>query len=499
MVVDLFTIFKHFVGMAHQNLVNTLQNLKKHWFSSLILGTCAAIFVYWCYIGYIFTDNSLYAGVMLAPFVVLVRQPLTGASYRFGILAALFMGFSMLLPNRTFHFFALAFTILFVLENWLGRLNSLPFFLIIFMSSLVKNWVVVFGFPLRLQLSAFASKILSTIGFDAHSEGNVIVSNGENFSVDPACMGLSMVQISLLFGLAIMAIFERKTTKKLPFWSICVVLLMVFGLNIFYNLLRILLLVLMHWMPGTAMHEIGGLVGLGLYVFLPTWFLVRLFYFLLGVKEKVFLKKNTLDSNWNADDADLAEKSGFLRNLTKKIRFNPLNPLNPRSNYYLMGTLLFTGILWISFHETNHAKATHQTQYPTLDLKLQKENFKEKKLAHGVVQSVSDSILIYVKPIQGFYSAEHTPLICWEGNGYEFSATNEKTLPNGQKYYTGLLKKGTETIHTAWWYSNGTTQTTSQWTWRWLDLKGESDFFLINISANEAEVLENWVIKHFFL
>jgi exosortase N len=164
-----------------------------------------------------------------------------------------------------------------------------------------------------------------------------------------------------------------------------------------------------------------------------------------------------------------------------------------------LGTLLFTGILWITFYETNRVKTSSQIQYPTLDLKLQKENFKEKKLTHGVVQYVNDSILIYVKPIQGFYSAEHTPLICWEGNGYKFSATNEKTLPNGQKYYTGLLKKGTETIHTAWWYSNGTTKTTSQWTWRWLDLKGDSDFFLINISANEEKVLENWVIKHFFL
>jgi exosortase/archaeosortase family protein len=491
MVADLFIVFKHFMGMAHQNLVNILQKLKKNWFSCLMLGTCAVVFVYWCFEGYVFTDNSLYAGVLLAPVIVLVRQPLSGVSYRFGFLAALFIGCSMLLPNRTFHFFALAFTILFVIENWLGRLNGLPFFLIIFMSSLVKNWVIVFGFPLRLQLSAFASKILSSIGFDAHSEGNIIVVNEETFSVDPACMGLSMVQISLLFGLAIMAIFERKTTKILPFWSICVVLMLVFGFNIFYNLLRILLLVLMHWMPGNAMHDIGGLVGLILYVFLPTWFLVRLFYNKFG--------RSTLDRNRNTDDADNTEKNGFWVNLNKKIRFNPPNLLNPRSNYYLIGSLLFASILWIAFHETKRAKASSQTQYPILDLKLQKENFKEKKLAHGVVQYVSDSILIYVKPIQGFYSAEHTPLICWGGNGYEFSATNEKTLPNGQKYYTGLLKKGTETIHTAWWYSNGTTQTTSQWTWRWMDLQGKPDFFLINISANEEEVLEKWLIKHFFL
>jgi exosortase/archaeosortase family protein len=491
MVVDLFIVFKHFMGMAHQNLVYTLQNLQKNWFSSLILGTCAIIFAYWCYIGYIFTDNSLYAGILLAPIVVLVRQTLLGISLRFGVLAAMFLGFSALLPNRTFHFFTLAFTILFVLENLVGKINELPLFLVLFMSSLVKNWVVVFGFPLRLQLSNYASKILSTIGFEAHSEGNVIISNGETFSVDPACMGLSMVQISLLFGLAIMAIFERKKAKILPFWSICVLLLFVFGLNIFYNLLRILLLVLMHWMPGTAMHDIGGLVGLGLYVLLPTWFLVRLFYYKLG--------RNISDSNRNADNADLTEKNGFRISSTKKIRFNLQNLRYPRSYYYLIVTLLFTGILWIAFHETNRVKTSSQIQYPTLDLKLQKENFKEKKLAHGVIQYVNDSILIYVKPIQGFYSAEHTPLICWEGNGYEFSATNEKTLPNGQKYYTGLLKKGTETIHTAWWYSNGTTQTTSQWKWRWLDLKGDSDFFLINISANEEEVLENWVIKHFFL
>jgi exosortase N len=451
------------MGMAIQNMV-TKENLQNHWFPLLTTIICLAILAIWCFGGYLVMDAGISGGLMLAPCIVLVRHATPKLSLRFGLLSLLFLTLSMLIPTRTFHFFILAFTLFFILENWWGRLNDLPIFLVIVMSSMVKNCITVFGFPIRLTLSRYAANLLSMFGMNAQPEGNVIWLNGQEYSVDPACMGLSMVQISLLFGLAIVAIFERKKQKTLSFAWILILFALIIGLNIFYNLLRILLLVLLNWMPGTVMHDIGGLVGLVVYVFIPTWFLVDRLYRKYGKNHLAFTTIKTSKKGYSI----------FAKWLT---------------------SLLCIGLFWIAISETKRTIFTPQTEYPHLDLNLPLGVFKENKLAHGVVQYASDTVLIYVKPIRGFYSSEHTPLICWEGSGYKFSATNEKTLPNGQKYYAGLLKKDQETLHTAWWYSNGITQTTSQWKWRWLDLQGERSFFLVNVSAVEEGEIERFLKK----
>ncbi len=235
---------------------------------------CAALLAWWCWSGYLETDLTFFAGLLLAPLVVIVRGGKGNGFY--AILAATSMVAGWFLPARTLHFFALAFTALFILEQHFGKLNRLPVLLVIVISALVKNWLVVFGFPIRLELSRAAAGLLAGFGMDARAGGNVIWLNGQEFSVDPACMGLAMVQVSLLFGLFAVAFFERKTGGRIALgWVAFGLFPLIFGLNIVFNLLRILLLVFFGWLPGTVMHEVGGLVGLVVYVFLPIWFLVK--------------------------------------------------------------------------------------------------------------------------------------------------------------------------------------------------------------------------------
>ena len=47
-------------------------------------------------------------------------------------------------------------------------------------------------------------------------------------------------------------------------------------------------------------------------------------------------------------------------------------------------------------------------------------NCKKEQATKDVLKFSNDTSLIYVKPIPHFYSAEHNPLICWNGSGYHF-------------------------------------------------------------------------------
>ena len=106
----------------------------------------------------------------------------------------------------------------------------------------------------------------------------------------------------------------------------------------------------------------------------------------------------------------------------------------------------------------------------------------------GILKYKNDVILVYLKPIPGFYAAEHSPLICWQGSGYIFGQV-KSMLINDIEIYTGVLKKGDETLQTAWWYDNGKSQTASQTEWRTAILKGEPNFNLVNITAVDTATL----------
>jgi exosortase N len=423
----------------------------------------ACILGYWCWSGYLAADATFYAGIVLAPLVFKPESTSTH-SFRWAIWAGVSLCAAYFLPSRSLHFFALAFAIMHFVENYWGKIaGEIAILWVLVMSALLRNIVIVFGFPIRLALSQYAAKSLALLGMQAHAEGNQIWLNGNVFAVDPACMGLSMVLISQIFALTISQInIGKETEKKTLSLSFTLFLLTsVCALNLIFNLLRIILLVIFGWKPETAMHDIGGLVGLVLYVFIPTWFLTRWLHSKFGVSHQV--------------------------NATQTQNSVVLN----RQLIILSHILFALAITWISVVETRRTLENPKAEYPKINLNLPEGQFETTQLDHGIQRFSSDSVLIFAKPIPGFYASEHTPLVCWEGSGYQFLATNKARLPNGTEYYTGTLQKpGTEPLHTAWWYSNGQTTTLSQWHWRWLDLTGEPSFFLINLTSTDENCLK---------
>ncbi|MBC8109572.1 MAG: hypothetical protein H7Y04_00780, partial [Verrucomicrobia bacterium] len=83
---------------------------------------------------------------------------------------------------------------------------------------------------------------------------------------------------------------------------------------------------------------------------------------------------------------------------------------------------------------------------------------------------------------------------CWQGSGYVFTAIHEKIL-NGTHIYTGVLRKGTDEIHTAWWFDNGDFQTIHPLEWRWVWIKTRKPFYLINVNSRNKTLLTQEIAK----
>lgn len=118
------------------------------------------------------------------------------------------------------------------------------------------------------------------------------------------------------------------------------------------------------------------------------------------------------------------------------------------------------------------------------------------KLNNEITQFRSQKALIYSKAILSFYSAEHSPYICWKGSGYQFTIIKEEMI-SGNLIYFGTLQNGKDQLQTAWWFSNHKHNTISQLDWRWRFFCGEPDFQLINITAanknNLEETIQEWL------
>ena len=246
--------------------------------------------------------------------------------------------------------------------------------------------------------------------------------------------------------------------------SILAILGISLGLNMFFNLLRIVLLVLFSWMPDTFMHDAAGVVGLGLYVFLPLYFIVK-------------------------TGASLLNNSPFTFpiNIFPKIVFQ-FKFINLFKYSFTILTLIW--LTYISFYKIHNISPESTSNQLTINY-LEQIHCPKTQSKDGILKYENDEILVYLKPIPGFYAAEHSPLICWQGSGYTFGQV-KSMLINDIEIYTGVLKKREDTLQTAWWYDNGKTQTASQTAWRTAILKGEPNFNLVNItSIDTAKLYKN--------
>lgn len=349
---------------------------------------------------------------------------------------------------RMFYFLTIGFYMLFLLELVKGRLNVLITFLMLFMSPVFQQVSVTFGFPIRLKLSQWAGEILSAGGWNIKVEGNMMFLNGADFAVDEACMGLNMLAMSMLMGVFMISHEYKIHNKTVSLFQLSYFFLAVFLMNLLANLMRIMILVVFEILPQNPLHEGVGILCLLGYVMFPMWFFCRWLVRRWG-KEKVFVQtKMTMTSSW-------------------------ILPMT-------VVALLLTGIGIHIAQLRGNTDIAHAN--------VQVKDFKETRMEGGITKLQNKDLLLYVKPIPEFFTAEHTPLICWKGSGYAF-ASIKKVKIGKQEIYTGLLTKSGAKLYTAWWFDNGKVRTIEQTEWRLRMVKGEKRFCLVNLTASREDIL----------
>ena len=399
---------------------------------------------------YLYLSFSLLLGLIVLPYAVRMEGRTGG--FRYAIIAGVAALLYQLHASNSLYFFSAIFLLLFVLDNWWGRLNYLPGLLALIISPLIGNLAYVWSFPIRLQLSKMAATVLQWIKMDIQVDGNMLLLDGESFSVDPACIGLKMIVTALVLGVLILAYFEKKYQAKLAIWKALLFLCGVFLSTILANFTRLLLLIIFQILPENPLHDVAGLLSLGLYTLLPMYLLANYLFKKQGVSTVI-------------ENRDLIPGKGQWF-----------------SYGILLVLLIFNGI---------QRQGTPVEAAETV-LELELPGFSKTITPNGVLKLQNEQALVYIKPPVRFFQGSHDPRFCWQGSGYRFSKIRKEQLA-GKDIYTAVLQKDSDELHTAWWYENGEEQTTNEWDWRWADLQGKKGFYLLNISSTGREELENLV------
>lgn len=385
-------------------------------------------------------------GLCTIPFVL--RLNTGDRSYRY-LWPALFLMVGLIfIRSSTIFYFACSMLLLFIWEfNW-GKKSILVFFLLAICSPFVGNMAYVWSFPIRLQLSQWATDSLRMIGFDAQSAGNIILLNGQEFAVDPACMGLQMLITSLVLAIFIMARSAYQRQQQYSFLTITGSLLIVLILAIGANFMRLLALIIFRISPTNPLHDIVGLLSLALYALLP-------FY-----------------GGWSW----WSTRQGAT--IKKEVQL-------PTPGLWVYGiqltVVVFLALVGLQFRQPATAKALDLSELNTTGYQSQIKEL-------GVLQLDNANALVYIKPPVRAFQGGHDPRICWQGSGYEFTKIDTLHLLD-YTIYQAILVKNSDTLYTAWWYDDGTTKTINEWHWRWATLYQKSQFRLLNVSTDNEENL----------
>jgi exosortase N len=440
---------------------------KRHSILARVFAFCPLIlFLIFNYQNFLFYF-SLILGLIVFPYVLSIQPP--KGNYRFAIITGI-LGLTLaFFRNSSLYYFMSMFFTLFLIEKLFGKTNLLPALLILIISPVISSVVYVWSFPIRLALSDIAGKVLRAANFDIEIQGNIILMNGNQFSVDEACIGLNMVTTALVLGIVIMAYFEKKyqqTIRLIP--TIPLFIAMLF-LIVVANFVRLLTLIIFYILPENPLHDIVGLLSLVVYALVP-------FYFLVGFFFKKIIGKTTLPSSTSTviDETNSYQTNIYTLNLFEKMTL----------------ALLFSLQLYISpqFLQTKieNTAAVHQ-----IEIKGFEKNVTDK----GVLKFQNEEALLYIKPPVRFFEGSHDPRFCWKGSGYDFS--NIELQPfNGQIIYTAILTKEKDKLHTAWWYQSDDYRTPYDWTWRWKNVSAKQNFYMVNISCEDKTKLEKW-LQHF--
>jgi exosortase N len=408
----------------------------------LILTTIAGIGILAPYLSQSLT--SLFMGVLASG--TMLRQVDVKKTLFPGWLVLLPMLLCLMIPVQTFLYFSLVLLFIY----WFGKkgyhLAFLGWASLIISSPVFSYAATVFSFPIRLQLAEWVGSLFALGRSQVSTKGNSIFFGGQEFSVDPACMGLHMLSVSMLLGIALIGLLHRAANRKLSFSRSFLFLVFLFMLNILANLVRIVVLVQFALLPGTTGHELAGLFCLLVYVLIPSGILAR----------------RLVDSSPSYT-------------VSESVRTNV-----SYGYFYLLVILFFVTALRLCTADT-YAGFTSKSL-----IKL--PGYTTRQFAPGILKIENQKSLLYIKFIRGFYDTEHNPSICWKGSGYDFKEIR-KVRVGANEIFTALLDNGNEQLHTAWWYGNGAKAGIDQWAWRWDMLKGSIPYAVINITTNTEEDL----------
>jgi exosortase N len=418
--------------------------------------------LYLCYAYYILQDYMQLSGWHFTAIIayLFISRTASGKKINVGMLLAsgIFLYLYYRYQTTTFLFIS---AVLFLIESvnaYIGRLNMNAHLLLIICSPVFKYAVTVFGFPLRLQLSSLAARILSFFVDDIETSGNLILLNGHEFAVDEACAGLNMLTTSFVFTILLIEIARRKSRREIPYWSVCAIYAGMLALNLLSNLLRICTLTVLKVYPADPMHEFIGIGCFCIYNLFPVHFLVH-----------------TVFSNWGRERPAEPGNTG-------------ISPKWSKSGLILVA---LTGVFVITQSKIQPASK----KSAGIELNGLQE-FQRQEMSSNIVKYYSEQALIYVKPLDYFYSTEHNPLFCWKGSGYEMQQFDLKKIGN-HEVYSGKLLKNEQVMYSAWYYTDGRQCTASQWEWRIASVRNNKTFFLVNVSA-ASEARLNSILKGLF-
>lgn len=329
-------------------------------------------------------------------------------------------------------------------SHWTARLLAL-----LLLSPVLRYGMAIFGFPIRLTLSDWAGQLLRLAGLNVQAVGNSLINNGVEMAVDQACIGLQLTGTSLLVAIGWLVWAERQAQKRMPLPWVLIYGAIAFGLTVFCNLFRIILLVVFHIAPADPLHELVGLVCVAVYAWLPMLALARLSVERLG------------RADWPVSGQPFRLAGG-------------------------LGVAVLSLGIWLSWLTGRPATVS---MVPN-----QRAGYNCRTLANGYLQYNRPGLLIYEKPLSDWWSAEHSPMACWTGSGYEIRRIRETQLGN-RPVYAGELYRNGQVFYTAWWFSNGHYQTTNQldFRWRMAQTMGQPNapgWRLVNITAGSWAGLE---------
>jgi exosortase N len=156
---------------------------------------------------------------------------------------------------------------------------------------------------------------------------------------------------------------------------------------------------------------------------------------------------------------------------------------NSKSNNLVFVSLVFTLLIMFSLFRFTSLGAKQVHSNEKLPVNYISSDFTCTVEEHNVLKLVNEDFLIYVKPAASFYSADHSPIICWKGSGYK--VVKEQIIEAGnKKVYYSELKKGNDILHSTWWYDSGEDKTISQLKWRFNNLLNGDKNRLINVISN---------------